>query len=96
MLNIRSDVVEPFVYAMVTGVLRAYATTTKSDDQQEIIASKILALQVLEGAAVMPISKEVFSRLKQAVITILSAALNEKSSVLRHAAVDVLNTWYAI
>ena len=94
--TIRSDVIEPFIYPLVTSVLRAYATADGSDSQRDIIAGKILALQVLEEAAMMPVSKDAFFQLKQAVITILRAALNEKTDALCHASVDVLNAWYAL
>jgi len=94
--TVKPDIVEPFLYPLVTGVLRAYATATKSDLPEEVIAFKVLALQALEAAATHPINKDAFARLKQAVIAILGATLNEKSSILRHASVDVLNAWHAI
>ena len=92
----RPDIVEPFLYALVTGVLRSYATVHKSDSLQDVISFKVLALQVLETTANQPINKDSFTRLKHAVIAILSATLNEKASILRHAAVGVLNAWHAI
>ena len=94
--TIQPDTVEPFVYAVVTGVLRAYATSSEVDSPEDIVAFKVLALQVLEATATQPTNKEAFERLKRAVVAILGATLNEKSSVLRHAAVDVLNAWHAV
>ena len=95
--TVTPDVVEPFLYPLVTGVLRAYATTAKSDLPEEVIAFKVLALQVLEAAATHSSNnKDAFARLKQAVIAILGATLNEKSSILRHASVEVLNAWHTI
>ena len=96
MQTVQPEAVEPFLYPLVTGVLRAYATSSTSDSPQDVVAFKLLALQSLEAIAMQPVNKDSFVRLKQAVIAILSATLNEKSSILRHAAVDVLNAWHAI
>ena len=86
---------ELFVYAVVTGVLRAYATSSTNDSPEDIVAFKVLALQVLEATATQATNVEAFGRFKQAVVAILATTLKEKSSILRHAAVDVLNAWHA-
>jgi hypothetical protein len=90
------EAIEPFLYAATTGVLRAYATTLPDDSAEDIVCFKVLALQFLEAVASQPSSRDSSGRLKHAVIAILGSTLNEKTSILRQASVDVLNSWHVV
>ena len=76
---------------VVRGLLRAFALSDASLD----IGSKLLALQGLEALALMDGGSEVLS-IKSAVLSVLGAAINHPSSLLRQAAVDVRNAWYTL
>lgn len=73
------------------GLLRAYAVSDISSD----IGCKLLALQGLESLALMDGSSEVVG-IKTAVLSVLGAAINHPSSLLRQAAVDVRNAWHTL
>lgn len=96
MQYICQEAIEPSLYAATTGVLRAYATTSSDDSTEDIVCFKVLALQFLEAVATQPISRDAVGRLKHAVIAIVGSTLNEKTSILRHASVDVLNSWHVV
>jgi len=73
--------------------MRAYASCADGESQ---VACKLLALQVLEAVAQVQGSRDTLSALKPAVVSILGAAMNDSSSVLRYAAVEVRNAWYLV
>jgi hypothetical protein len=75
---------------VVTGLLRAYASSDPSSE----IACKLLALQALEGMADMEGAKQFTMSIKPAVVSIIAAAINHPSGLLRQAAVDVRNAWF--
>ena len=83
------------VYVLVTGTMRAYATAGNMGQGSEI-ACKLLALQALAAIAQMGSATETLRKVKPAVISILGAAMNHPSSLLRHAAVEVRNAWYIV
>lgn len=94
----------PNLYLIVVGVMRAYASSEPDDShsspdaaEQDDTVCKVLALQTLETVATVPgASKDMLGAVKPAVVAILEAAMNEKSSVLRQAGVDVRNIWAAV
>jgi hypothetical protein len=53
-----------------------------------------LALQALEGMADMEGAKQFTMSIKPAVVSIIAAAINHPSGLLRQAAVDVRNAWF--
>ena len=77
---------------MVTGLLRAYASSEPSSE----ISCKLLALQALERMAEVDGAKQFSAAVKPAVVSIMAAALNHPSGLLRQAAVDVRNAWYSM
>jgi hypothetical protein len=94
----------PNLYFIVVGVMRAYASNVPDDSyssqstvKQDDTVCKVLALQALETVATVPgAPKDLLGAVKPAVVAILGAAMNEKSSVLRQAAVEVRNAWFVI
>lgn len=81
--------VNGFVLTMVAGLLRAYAV---SDPNTEI-GCKLVVLQALEKLSSLDGAKATIVTVKPAVLAILSVAMNQKSGLLRSAAVDVRNAW---
>lgn len=81
--------VNGLMLTMVSGLLRAFAV---SDSDSEV-ASKLLALQALEQLAQMDGARTSILAVKPAVVALLASAMNQKSSILRSAAVDVRNAW---
>ena len=71
--------------------MRAYALS----DASVAIGSKLLALQGLEALALIDGGNEVVA-IKSAVLSVLGAAVDHPSSLLRQAAVDVRNAWYTL
>jgi Dos2-interacting transcription regulator of RNA-Pol-II len=94
----------PSLYSIVVGVMRAYASNVPDDSccsqstvERDDTVCKVLALQALETIATVPgAPKDLLGTVKPAVVAILGAAMNEKSSVLRQAAVEVRNAWFVI
>jgi hypothetical protein len=74
----------------VKGLLRAYSSTHPVSE----VSSKLLALQALEGFALLDGSNQAVNAIKPAVVSILAAAMNHPSGLLRQAGVDVRNAWY--
>jgi hypothetical protein len=83
------------IYFVVTGLMRAYAVTVDSDPVSEI-ACKLLALQGLATVIRIEGAKETLQAVQKAVVSLLSAAMNHPSSLLRHAAVDARNAWFLL
>jgi hypothetical protein len=81
-----------FLLTLVTGLLRAYAISDPSSE----VASKLLALQALEGMAHMEGARVSATAVRPAVVEVLAAAMNHPSGLLRQAAVDVRNAWYVL
>jgi hypothetical protein len=81
------------MYLIVTGAMRAYATAGNLEYGSEI-ACKLLALQTLEAAALG--SGDSLRTVKPAVVSVLGAAMNHPSGLLRQAAVEVRNAWYLV
>ena len=75
--------------------MRAYATAGSMGARSEL-ACKLLALQALAAIAQMGGAADTLRKVKPAVVSILGAAMNHPSSLLRHAAVEVRNTWYIV
>lgn len=80
--------------AVASGIMRAYATG-KGDDSSDV-AVKLLALQALESLAKVNNGRNSLETVKSAVVSILAAAMNHPSGLLRHAAVEVRNAWYVV
>jgi hypothetical protein len=81
---------------LATGAMRCFAA---DPDPASDVAGKLLALQVLESVASLPLGgpdRDDRSALRPAVIAILSGAMNHPSSLIRQASVDVRNAWYAL
>ena len=93
LVSLRYDPVEKNVLGVVTGVLRAYAT---ADGDERSLSCKMLALQALDSIPSVLTSQGSIAAVKPAVISILEQAMVDKSSILRHAAVEVRNSWYLV
>ncbi|KAL7568751.1 hypothetical protein ACA910_021743 [Epithemia clementina (nom. ined.)] len=91
LISLKHDLIEKNLLTVITGVLRAYATADGGDCST---CCKIVALQALEGMPTLLASTESISDVKPAVISILEQAMVDKSSILRHAAVEVRNSWF--
>lgn len=83
------------IYRLVTGTMRAYAVADELEHRAEV-ANKILALQALEVVTHMGHSPEVLRTVKPAVVSLLGAATDHPSGVLRLAAVEVRNAWFVV
>jgi hypothetical protein len=83
------------IYFVVTGLMRAYAVTVDSDPVSEITC-KLLALQGLAAVIRIEGAKETLQAVQKAVVSLLSAAMNHPSSLLRHAAVEARNAWFLL
>jgi len=81
--------VNGFVLTMVSGLLRSYAV---SDPDSEV-GCKLIILQALEQVAHLEGAKTTVAAVKPAVLAILASAMNQRSGLLRSAAVDVRNAW---
>jgi hypothetical protein len=92
LVSVSPSVMSKMGIHLVAGIVRSYATTGASSTTD--ITSKLLALQALESLARIENKSDSLAKLKPAVISILTAAMNHPSSVLRHAAVEVRNVWY--
>jgi hypothetical protein len=84
--------VNGLVMTMVSGLLRSYAVC----DPETEVGCKVLALQGLEQIAHLEGAKASILAVKPAVVAILASAMNQKSGLLRSAAVDVRNAWYLV
>lgn len=83
------------IHFVVTGLMRAYAVTFDSDPVSEITC-KLLALQGLANVIRIEGAKGTLQALQKAVVSLLSAAMNHPSSLLRHAAVEARNAWFLL
>jgi hypothetical protein len=83
------------IHFVVTGLMRAYAVTVDSDPVSEITC-KLLALQGLATVIRIEGAKGTLQALQKAVVSLLSAAMNHPSSLLRHAAVEARNAWFLL
>ena len=73
-------------------LLRAYATADIYSD----IACKVLILQAIERLCHAEVRKKVLVTMKPAVVSILGAAMNHPSRLMRTAALSVRNAWSTI
>lgn len=78
--------------SIMLGLLRAYASADALAD----IASKLLILQVIERLCHTEVRKKTLMTMKPAVISILGAAMNHPSRLMRTAALSVRNKWSTI
>ena len=76
--------------SVVKGLLRAYGTA----DPVSEVGCKLLALQSLEQIASMDGARDFAASIQPAVVSIVAAATNHPSGLLRQAAVDVRNAWF--
>ena len=81
--------VNGLIITIVSGLLRSYAVANIDSE----VGCKVLALQGLEQIAYLEGAKTSISAVKPAVVAILASAMNQKSGLLRSAAVDVRNAW---
>ena len=81
-----------FLLTLVTGLLQAYAVSDPSTE----VSSKLLALQGLEAMSRVDGAKKAIMTIQPAVVSVLAAAVNHPSGLLRQAAVDVRNAWYLV
>jgi hypothetical protein len=77
---------------VVKGLLRAYGTADPASE----VGCKLLSLQALEQIASMEGAKDFAASIQPAVVSIVAAATNHPSGLLRQAAVDVRNAWFLI
>jgi hypothetical protein len=84
--------VNSFMLTIVSGLLRAFAVSNADSE----IGSKLLALQALEQLANLDGAKTSILAVKPAVVALLASGMNQKSGILRSAAVDVRNAWYIV
>lgn len=75
--------------------MRAYAVTADSDPLTDITC-KLLILQVFERICHLQIGRKTLLALRPAIVSILGAAMNHPSRMLREAAVAVRNIWYTL
>jgi len=87
-----SGLLSSYSEPIMIGLLRAYATT----DVRADVACKLLVLQVLERMCHTELRKKVMLTMQPAVVSILGAAMNHPSRLLRSAAVSVRNAWCTI
>lgn len=78
---------------LLNGTLRCFA---EEPEPTSNVATKLLALQVLETLARPDLGYLEIGRLKPAVVSILSGAMNHPSSLIRQAAADVRNVWCTV
>ena len=93
LISLKHDLFDKNLLAVVTGVLRAYATV---DREEHAMACKIFSLQVLQSIPTVLTAQTSINPVRPAVISILEQAMVDKSSILRHAAVEVRNSWYLV
>lgn len=79
------------IYDLVTGAMRAFAKQEKLE-----VVTKLLSLQILDIVARMDPNGNVLKQITPSVVSILGVAMNHPSAVLRHATVEVRNTWFLV
>ena len=84
--------VNSLMLTMVSGLLRAFAVSSPETE----LGNKLLALQALEQLANLDGARTSILAVKPAVVALLASAMNQKSYVLRGAAVDVRNAWCVV
>ena len=84
--------VNSLMLTMVSGLLRAFAVSSPETE----LGNKLLALQALEQLANLDGARTSILAVKPAVVALLASAMNQKSYVLRSAAVDVRNAWCVV
>ena len=95
LMSVAPSTVKSFVYPIVTGAMRAYASAD-SFPSDVGLTCKLLALQCLQGATHVVGASSVLKEAKEPVVSILGAAMNHPSSLLRQAAVEVRNSWHLL
>lgn len=84
--------VDGLEYQIVVGAMRAFV---KSDEFGSI-SCKLLALQTIQAVSSLPGIHRIVKEVKGPVVSILGAAMNHPSGLLRQACVEVRNTWLLI
>jgi hypothetical protein len=92
LIAISPNTISPIAPYLTTGIIRAYVSG-EAATPTEGIAFKLLALQALESLIRLDKGQDLLAKTKPAVVSILTAAMNHPSSILRHAAVQVRNVW---
>jgi hypothetical protein len=95
LLSVAPSVMKGLAYHVVTGSMRAYAAADGFDSGSGL-ACKLLALQTLQAATRIVGASQVLKESKAPVVSILGAAMQSKSLLLRQAAVEVRNTWLLV
>ena len=95
LLSIAPVTLKDCAYSVVTGSMRAYAAADKFEPGDGL-ACKLLALQALESVTHIAGALHVIKDSKEPVVSILGAAMNHPSSLLRQAAVEVRNAWLLV
>jgi hypothetical protein len=95
LLSVVPSAMKDLAYPIVTGSKRSYAAAD-SFDAGSGLACKLLALQTLQAATHIVGVSPILLDAKAPVVSILGAAMNHPSSVLRQAAVEVRNTWHLL
>jgi hypothetical protein len=83
------------IYPLVTGAMRAFVSADGMDHDAEI-SCKLLAMEALQAISQMHHVPDTLRKVKPAVVSILGATMNNPSSIIRQAAVQVRNVWYLI
>jgi len=95
LLSLKTIAAEQNIPTIVTGVLLCYASTDKYG-ASDALACKLLALQALQTIPSVLSTRAPVVSVKPAVVSVLEQAMVEKNSLLRHAAVEVRNSWFVI
>ena len=95
LLSVTPALFQNSIYHVVTGTMHAYAIARHGDDSSMDAETtcKLLAFQALASAAQVTNTPKTLLALQPAVVSVLGAAMNHPSGLLRHAAVEVKNTW---
>ena len=91
----QTDTLSNSVYSIVMALMRAYAGTADAEPVSEV-ACKLLALQGLAAVTLIGGARDTLQVVQRAVVSLLGAAMNHPSSILRHAAVDARNAWFLL
>ena len=94
-LSVVPSALNDHAYHVITGAMRSYAAADNYESG-DALACKLLSLQVLEAATHIVGALQVIQKSKAPVVSILGAAMNHPSGVLRQAAIHVRNTWMLV
>ncbi|GAX15818.1 DNA repair/transcription protein MET18/MMS19 [Fistulifera solaris] len=92
LLSFASSSVNGLEYRIVVGAMRAFVKA----DEFGSLSCKLLALQTIQTVASLAGIHRIVKEVKGPVVSILGAAMNHPSGLLRQTCVEVRNTWLLI